>query len=110
MVGWAGASQDAPVSDNAGYANPVQSTTREIGVSGWWLVVPVIGGRRMMAINPNGSCQFIWIIAAVRRDSKIIKPVLYHIASTSEREARKNLVRDHICFFAGRVRVEVGNA
>ena len=25
MVGWAGASSEAPVSDNAGYANPVQS-------------------------------------------------------------------------------------
>ncbi|WP_423786397.1 ash family protein [Klebsiella michiganensis] len=34
MVGWAGASTEAPVSDNAGYANPVQSITSEIGVSG----------------------------------------------------------------------------
>lgn len=34
MVGWAGASSEAPVSDNAGYANPVQSITSEIGVSG----------------------------------------------------------------------------
>lgn len=34
MVGWAGASKDAPVSLIAGYANPVQFTTSEIGVSG----------------------------------------------------------------------------
>ncbi|BDI37532.1 ash family protein [Escherichia coli] len=34
MVGWAGASKDAPVSVCAGYANPVQFTTSEIGVSG----------------------------------------------------------------------------
>ncbi|HGX8654363.1 TPA: ash family protein [Escherichia coli] len=34
MVGWAGAPKGAPVSDNAGYANPVQFTTSEIGVSG----------------------------------------------------------------------------
>uniref|UniRef100_UPI000A46F0A7 ash family protein n=1 Tax=Pluralibacter gergoviae TaxID=61647 RepID=UPI000A46F0A7 len=34
MVGWAGASSEAPVPDNAGYANPVQSITSEIGVSG----------------------------------------------------------------------------
>ena len=33
MVGWTGAPKGAPVSDNAGYANPVQFTT-EIGVSG----------------------------------------------------------------------------
>ena len=34
MVGWTGALKGAPVSDNAGYANPVQFTTSEIGVSG----------------------------------------------------------------------------
>ncbi|MBJ3182011.1 ash family protein, partial [Salmonella enterica subsp. enterica serovar Stanley] len=34
MVGWVGAPKGAPVSDNAGYANPVQFTTSEIGVSG----------------------------------------------------------------------------
>lgn len=34
MVGWTGAPKGAPVSDNAGYANPVQFTTSEIGVSG----------------------------------------------------------------------------
>ncbi|RID07957.1 ash family protein [Escherichia coli] len=34
MVGWTGAPKGAPVSDNAGYASPVQFTTSEIGVSG----------------------------------------------------------------------------
>ncbi|WP_353655501.1 ash family protein [Citrobacter sp. Ct235] len=34
MVGWAGASQDAPVSCNTGSSNPVQFTTNEIGTSG----------------------------------------------------------------------------
>lgn len=34
MVGWMGAERSAPVSCNAGYANPVQLTTSEIGVSG----------------------------------------------------------------------------
>ncbi|MEF9120499.1 ash family protein [Escherichia coli] len=34
MVGWAGAPKGAPVSVCAGYANPVQFTTSEIGVSG----------------------------------------------------------------------------
>ncbi|HAW3444654.1 TPA: hypothetical protein JLS89_004984 [Escherichia coli] len=33
MVGWAGASSEAPVPFDAGYANPVQSTASEIGVS-----------------------------------------------------------------------------
>ncbi|MCQ7718809.1 Rha family transcriptional regulator [Salmonella sp. NW1258] len=34
MVGWVGAPQGAPVSVCAGYANPAQFTTSEIGVSG----------------------------------------------------------------------------
>ncbi len=32
MVGWTGASQDAPVSTKAGKTNSVQSTTRKIGL------------------------------------------------------------------------------
>nr|WP_250668139.1 ash family protein [Escherichia coli] len=34
MVGWVGAPKGAPVSVCAGYANPAQFTTSEIGVSG----------------------------------------------------------------------------
>ncbi|MCW3190783.1 ash family protein, partial [Escherichia coli] len=34
MVGWAGEPKGSPVSVDAGYANPVQFTTSEIGVSG----------------------------------------------------------------------------
>ena len=41
MVGWAGASKDAPVSLIAGYANPVQFTTSEIGVSGGGIFSPI---------------------------------------------------------------------
>ena len=41
MVGWAGASKDAPVSLITGYANPVQFTTSEIGVSGGGIFSPI---------------------------------------------------------------------
>ncbi|EOW7241503.1 ash family protein [Escherichia coli] len=41
MVGWAGASKDAPVSLITGYANPVQFTTSEIGVSGGGSISPI---------------------------------------------------------------------
>ncbi|RJT27715.1 host cell division inhibitor Icd-like protein [Buttiauxella izardii] len=53
---------------------------------------------------------FIWIIAAVRRDTPTIKPVLHHIPAVSEQEARRILARDHVCFFAGRLPVEVRHA
>nr|WP_250145333.1 ash family protein [Escherichia coli] len=33
MVGWMGAERSAPVSCNAGYANPVQLTTRRLASS-----------------------------------------------------------------------------
>ncbi|HBV1483898.1 TPA: host cell division inhibitor Icd-like protein [Escherichia coli] len=30
-----------------------------------------------------------------------------HITATTEREARRTLAQDHVCFFAGRIRLEV---
>lgn len=108
MVGWMGAERSAPVSCNAGYANPVQLTTSEIGVSG--------GGNKsqlqeaaIMATTPTQNPQFIWIIAAVRRDMPTITAKIHHIAAESERDARRSLVRDHVCFFAGRIRMEVAH-
>ncbi|WP_336233361.1 host cell division inhibitor Icd-like protein [Citrobacter farmeri] len=106
MVGWMGAERSAPVSCNAGYANPVQLTTSEIGVSG--------GGNKsqlqeaaIMATTPTQNPQFIWLIAAVRRDMPTITAKIHHIAAETEREARRTLARDHVCFFAGRIRLEV---
>ena len=58
-----------------------------------------------MATTPTHIPQFIWIIAAVRRDMPTITAKIHHIAAPSEREARSYLVRDHVCFFAGRIRL-----
>ncbi|HHR9747376.1 TPA: host cell division inhibitor Icd-like protein [Salmonella enterica subsp. enterica serovar Virchow] len=106
MVGWMGAERSAPVSCNAGYANPVQLTTSEIGVSG--------GGNKsqlqeaaIMATTLTQNPQFIWLIAAVRRDMPTITAKIHHIAAETEHEARRMLARDHVCFFAGRIRLEV---
>lgn len=60
----------------------------------------------MLATTPTQNLQFIWIIAAVRRDCPTIKLVLHHIAADTERGARRSLVRDHVCFFAGRISVQ----
>ncbi|WP_064370514.1 MULTISPECIES: host cell division inhibitor Icd-like protein [Klebsiella] len=109
MVAQAGASSEAPVSFRAGYANPVWATTSEIGVSGGG-VTRYLKEAAAMATTPTQNPQFVWIIAAVRRDMPTIKPQLYHVAAPSEREARRSLVRDHVCFFAGRIRLEVAHA
>ncbi|MGR8779462.1 host cell division inhibitor Icd-like protein, partial [Klebsiella quasipneumoniae] len=63
-----------------------------------------------MATTLTQIPQFIWIIAAVRRDMPTITAKIHHIAAASEREARRSLVRDHVCFFAGRIRLEVAHA
>ena len=57
-----------------------------------------------MATTPTQKPQFIWIIAAVRRDMPTITAKIHHIAAETEQEARRSLARDHVCFFAGRIR------
>lgn len=61
MVGWAGASKDAPVSLITGYANPVQFTTSEIGVSGGGSISP-IKEAAIMATVPTLSQPEIAIV------------------------------------------------
>ena len=54
--------------------------------------------------------SFVWIIAAVRRDCPTVKATIHHIAAATEREARRTLAKDHVCFFAGRIRQGVNHA
>lgn len=106
MVGWMGASTEAPVSLIAGYANPIQSTTSKIGVFGGGFKTQ-IKEAAIMATTPTQNPQFIWLIAAVRRDMPTITAKIHHIAAETEQEARRTLAQDHVCFFAGRIRLEV---
>ncbi|MEG9766055.1 host cell division inhibitor Icd-like protein [Enterobacter hormaechei] len=107
MVDCMGAEQSAPVSLIPGYANPVQFTTSEIGVSGGGSQNHESEAAAMLATTPTQNPQFIWLIAAVRRDMPTITAKIHHIAAESEHEARRTLARDHVCFFAGRIRLEV---
>ncbi|EJY8918615.1 host cell division inhibitor Icd-like protein [Escherichia coli] len=107
MVDCMGAEQSAPVSLIPGYANPVQFTTSEIGVSGGGSQNHESEAAAMLATTPTQNPQFIWLIAAVRRDMPTITAKIHHIAAETEREARRTLAQDHVCFFAGRIRLEV---
>ena len=107
MVDCMGAEQSAPVSLIPGYANPVQFTTSEIGVSGGGYQDHESEAAAMLATTPTQNPHFIWLIAAVRRDMPTITAKIHHIAAETEREARRTLARDHVCFFAGRIRLEV---
>ncbi|HHV2173147.1 TPA: host cell division inhibitor Icd-like protein [Escherichia coli] len=104
MVDCMGAEQSAPVSLIPGYANPVQFTTSEIGVSGGGSQNHESEAAAMLATTPTQKPQFIWIIAAVRRDMPTITAKIHHIAAETEQKARRILARDHVCFFAGRIR------
>lgn len=107
MVGWMGLPKGRPVSIQAGYANLVQLTTslRLASLGGEFTIHCIEAAA--MATTPTQNPQFIWIIAAVRRDCPTITAKIHHIASESEQEARRTLARDHVCFFAGRIRLEV---
>ncbi|HBU95285.1 MAG: host cell division inhibitor Icd-like protein [Leclercia adecarboxylata] len=106
MVALIGQPKGWPVSFVSGISTPVSVTTLERGNSGGdssntkEIII-------MMTAPAQSHPKFIWIIAAVRRDCPTIKPVLHHIPAVSEREARRMLARDHVCFFAGRIRQEV---
>ncbi|HDT5877421.1 TPA: host cell division inhibitor Icd-like protein [Klebsiella quasipneumoniae subsp. similipneumoniae] len=103
MVGWARASKDAPVSVEAGTPTSFSSPPA-IGVFGGDYIHHSTEAAAMLATTPTQNPQFIWLIAAVRRDMPTITAKIHHIAAETEQEARRSLARDHVCFFAGRIR------
>ncbi|EOT0498065.1 host cell division inhibitor Icd-like protein [Escherichia coli] len=108
MVALVGLRSRRPVSFVSGSSNPANVTaTIKIGT----LCGDSLNTKEaaIMATTPTQKPQFIWIIAAVRRDMPTITAKIHHIAAESERDARRSLVRDHVCFFAGRIRMEVAH-
>ncbi|EBW6336641.1 Ash-like/host cell division inhibitor Icd-like protein [Salmonella enterica subsp. enterica serovar Oslo] len=107
MVGWMRLPKGRPVSIQAGYANLVQLTTslRLASLGGEFKIHCIEAA--IMATTPTQNPHFIWLIAAVRRDMPTITAKIHHIAAETEREARRTLAQDHVCFFAGRIRLEV---
>ncbi|HHI2777994.1 TPA: host cell division inhibitor Icd-like protein [Klebsiella pneumoniae] len=104
MVALVGLRSRRPVSFVSGSSNPANVTaTIKIGT----LCGDSLNTKEaayMLATTPNQNPQFIWLIAAVRRDMPTITAKIHHIAAETEQEARRSLARDHVCFFAGRIR------
>ncbi|HGK5002669.1 TPA: host cell division inhibitor Icd-like protein [Yersinia enterocolitica] len=107
MVALVGLRSRRPVSFVSGSANPANVTANhDICTSG----VDSLNTKEaaaMLATIPTQNPQFIWLIAAVRRDMPTITAKIHHIAAETEKEARRSLAQDHVCFFAGRIRLEV---
>ncbi|MCK3625230.1 host cell division inhibitor Icd-like protein [Escherichia coli] len=108
MVALVGLRSRRPVSFVSGISTPANVTAiSERGNSGGDSLNTKEAA--IMATTPTQKPSFIWIIAAVRRDCPTITAKIHHIAAESERDARRSLVRDHVCFFAGRIRMEVAH-
>ncbi|MFZ5102797.1 host cell division inhibitor Icd-like protein [Enterobacter roggenkampii] len=107
MVALVGLRSRRPVSFVSGSSNPANVTAKyKIGTLGGDSL-NTKEAAAMLATTPTQNPQFIWLIAAVRRDMPTITAKIHHIAAETEREARRTLAQDHVCFFAGRIRLEV---
>ncbi|WP_341723066.1 host cell division inhibitor Icd-like protein [Klebsiella variicola] len=107
MVALVGLRSRRPVSFVSGISTPANVTAiSERGNSGGDSL-NTKEAAYMLATTHTQNPQFIWLIAAVRRDMPTITAKIHHIAAETEHEARRTLARDHVCFFAGRIRLEV---
>lgn len=106
MVGWMGAEKSAPVTLYAGYANPVQLTTSEIGVSGGGIKSQYKEAATMATtltqVTPNFEFRFL----ALSRADMQAKPCRVSVQATSEKEARRVLAPHFILSLAARLPVQ----
>ena len=94
-----------PVSNKAGYANPVRAATSEIGVSGGSFSNYFKEAAIMATILTPSHPQFIFVFAAVRRADRRPRIRMLRTVAGDEHAARLSLVRDYILSFAGRLPV-----
>lgn len=104
MVASVGLSSDRPVSFVSGILTPADVTANSERENSGGDSLNTKEAAAMLATTPTQNTQFIWLIAAVRRDMPTITAKIHHIAAETEQEARRILARDHVCFFAGRIR------
>ena len=105
MVVRAGQPSGWPVSNKAGYANPVRAATSEIGVSGGsfsnYFKEAAIMATTLIPSYP----QFVFVFAAVRRADRKPRICMLRTVAGDEHAARLSLVRDYVLSFAGRLPV-----
>ncbi|HBA8733493.1 TPA: ash family protein [Escherichia coli] len=106
MVGCTGAEKSAPGSLVSGYANPVQSTTSEIGVScgGYYQSTREAANMATTPTLVHSQTAFIWrFIIFGASESQII-----HVTAWTESEARNRCPSGCVAVFAARIRQGVG--
>lgn len=106
MVGWMGAEKSAPVTLYAGYANPVQLTTSEIGVSGGGIKSQYKEAAFMATTLTQVTPKFQFRFLALSRADMLAKPCRVSIEAISEKEARRVLAPHFILSLAARLPVQ----
>lgn len=105
MVAQAGASHEAPVSNVAGYANPVWATTSEIGVSSGSSHMQTLEAAIMATTLTPSYPQFVFVFAAVLLADRKHRICMLRNVAGGEHAARLSLSRDYVLSFAGRLPV-----
>lgn len=106
MVGWMGAEKSAPVTLYAGYANPVQLTTSEIGVSGGGIKSQYKEIAAMASIPDQEHLKFEFRFLALSRADMKAKPCRVSVQASTEKEARRVLAPHFILSLSARLPVQ----
>lgn len=104
MVGCAGASSEAPVSDNAGKTNSAQFTTKQIGLCGGDYKYQLSEAATMATIPATSQTKFTWLFLGTPK-GQTCTPVVIRVAADTEEEARQWCPRWNLTF-AAKIRSE----
>ncbi|MFV8845981.1 host cell division inhibitor Icd-like protein [Serratia fonticola] len=105
MVAQAGQPSGWPVSKVAGIPTPVWATTIECRNSGGSDNSLTLEAAIMATTLTPSHPQFVFLFAAVRRNTTTLQPCMLRTVATCEHAARRALVRDYVLSFAGRLPV-----
>ncbi|UAN44776.1 ash family protein [Serratia sp. JSRIV001] len=105
MVAQAGQPSGWPVSNKAGIPTPVWATTHKCRNFGGSNNQYLLEAATMATILTPSHPQFIFLFAAVRRNTTTLQPCMLRTVATCEHAARRALVRDYVLAFAGRLPV-----
>lgn len=105
MVVRAGQPSGWPVSNKAGYANPVRAATSEIGVSGGSNNRYLLEAAIMATILTQSYPQFIFVFAAIRRADRKPRIFMLRTVACDERSAQQSLVGDYVLSLSARLPV-----
>ncbi|HHQ4314330.1 TPA: host cell division inhibitor Icd-like protein [Serratia fonticola] len=105
MVAQAGQPPGWPVFLEAGIPTPVWATTHKCRNFGGSNNLYSKKAATMATILTPSHPQFVFLFAAVRRNTTTLQPCMLRTVATCEHAARRALVRDYVLSFAGRLPV-----